>query len=81
MQTGYTSILSARLMKHMIQYACEFLAPFTVAQPYPEAVYCIKRAVVAVDKCVSSESARQVELDMFGLRWAGIDNKNALSTK
>jgi ethylmalonyl-CoA/methylmalonyl-CoA decarboxylase len=74
---GYAS---AVVQDHAIESAIQFLMPFTVDQPFPDAIRCIKRAVVAADSC-APEEARAVELDMFSRCWQSDDNQKALSSK
>ena len=63
-----------------IESAVKFLEPYVVAQPFPDAVRCIKRAVAAAD-VLSTAEARAVELQMFAQRWQSNDNKSALHKK
>ena len=80
LQIGYADVLTEKQSENAFQYACEYLNPFIKDQLYPEAVSCIKQAIVAADTLPLAD-AQKVEQQMFGIRWAGSDNKDALKSK
>lgn len=57
----------------------QFLQPYVDMQ-YPGSVRAIKQAIAAADE-MDTNTARDVELNMFKQRWGGSDNKTALTRK
>lgn len=82
-ESSNSSITAVDTETALIDSALEFLLPYTAEQSFPDAVRCIKRAVVAADSSFgpTAAEARTVELDMFARRWQSTDNQKALESK